>query len=157
MKNLKTTLFLFSFCVLITTQFTFAQEDAKSTKEQVKLSEQTTRDTAKNEDLAKVQKEKELKDVTELKTKKDLDFSEKEAIIKNAKMRIEMAKAKLASEIEKGTISEKDIRIKENKIAQLEEKLMNHTESLNKAEKGNKELSKKAEKGNKELSKKAKE
>ena len=144
MKNLKITLFLFSFCVLITTQFTFAQEDAKLAKEQVKLSKQSTRATAKNENLVKVQKEKEVLDVTELKTKKDLDFSEKEVIIKNSKMRIEMAKAKLASDIENGTISEKDIKIKENKIAQLEEKLLNHTESLNKAKKGNKELSKMA-------------
>jgi hypothetical protein len=145
MKNLKLALFMFSFCVLTSTQFTFAQEDTKSAKEEkVKIIEQKTSEGLEYKDSAKIQKEKELNDVTELKEKKDLELSEKEAFNKNAKKRIEMAKAKLASDIENGTISEKEIKIKQNKIAQLEEKLMNDVEPGYKSEKGNKELSKMA-------------
>ena len=112
MKNLKLALFMFSFCVLTSTQFTFAQEDTKSAKEEkVKIIEQKTSEGLEYKDSAKIQKEKELNDVTELKEKKNLELSEKEAFNKNAKKRIEMAKAKLASDIENGTISEKEIKI----------------------------------------------
>ena len=51
MKNLKLTLLLFSLCALITTQFTFAQDDAKTAQEKSKLKEQMARGSAEKEGL----------------------------------------------------------------------------------------------------------
>jgi hypothetical protein len=196
MKNLKLTLLLFALCALITTQFTFAQDNERIAEEQAKLKEQMARGTNENaalmlQELKTLHEQYEsasdndrvaikekinalkasynqevkgdegneyandaVKDLgqeyniddksknvqnseeylaTDITESLGFNISEKEAFIKDAKLRLAMAKEKLASDIENGKVSEMDIKIKKNKIAQVEEKLMNYVVSVDEA------------------------
>ena len=61
----------------------------------------------------------------------EFNMSEKEAFISQSKLRLHNAKEKLAEQIANGEISEMDAKIKQIKINEIEEKLMNHITAVN--------------------------